>query len=207
MRIKICGIRSVEAAQAAAEYGADLIGFVFADSRRRIDAAAAAVITDASSGPATVGVFVNQPLSEVKETAARCRLDHIQLHGGESREYCRSLDRPLIRALPAGPGFREGSFVPYADEWLLLDAFLPGQTGGTGVAFDWESIRCRMGRPPCKFFVAGGLTPENVATAIRILRPDGVDVSGGVETSGFKDPEKIRRFILAARAAERTYLC
>jgi len=208
MIIKICGIRSLEAAQTAAESGADLIGFVFADSKRKIDMTTAASISAAVKGPGKVGVFVNQPLSEVLEIADRCHLDYLQLHGEESPEYCRSLNRPLIRACRVGPDFTSAAVADYLVDYLLLDSFVPGQPGGTGIPFDWRAVSLSIGRPTQKFLVAGGLTPENVPDAIRSLNPDGVDVSGGVETDGVKDLVKIRRFIAAARsAAERRPTC
>jgi len=208
MLIKICGIRSLEAARTAAESGADLIGFVFADSKRKIDVATAATISAAVKGPGKVGVFVNQPLSEVLEIADRCHLDYLQLHGEESPDYCSSLNRPVIRACRVGPDFPPAAAADYPADYLLLDSFVPGQPGGTGIPFDWRAVSLRIGRPRQKFLVAGGLTPENVSDAIRILNPDGVDVSGGVETDGVKDSGKIRRFIAAARsAAERRPSC
>ena len=208
MIIKICGIRTLEAAQAATEHGADLIGFVFADSKRQVDVSTAATISAAVKGPGKVGVFVNQPLSEVLEIADRCRLDYLQLHGEESPDYCRSLNRPVIRACRVDPDFTPAAVADYPADYLLLDSFVPGQPGGTGIPFDWRAVSLHIGRPTQKFLVAGGLTPENVSDAIRSLNPDGVDVSGGVETDGVKDPDKIRRFIAAARSAtERRPTC
>jgi phosphoribosylanthranilate isomerase len=208
MIIKICGLRSLEAAQAAAQAGADLIGFVFAPSRRRIDAASAALISSSIVGPAKVGVFVDQPLNEVREIADHCRLDYIQLHGEESPEYSRSLNRPVIRVCRVDSAFDPEQWAAYPAEYLLFDSFVPGRPGGTGIAFDWRETRGRIRQSRQKFLVAGGLTPENVADALRILNPDGVDVSGGVETDGVKDLDKIRKFISAARtAAERTQSC
>ncbi len=207
MLVKICGIRSLAAAQTAHESGADLIGFVFTTSRRQIDVASAASICKLVPGPAKVGVFVNQPLDEVNAIAEQCQLDYIQLHGDEPAQYRRSLNRPLIRAVRVGPGFTPASLETDTKDWLLLDSFAAGQQGGTGIAFDWQAARQLIGQPQQKFFVAGGLNAANVADAVLILRPDGVDVSGGVETDGMKDPEKIRQFIAAARTAERNHLC
>ena len=208
MIIKICGLRTLEAARIAAESDADLIGFVFADSKRKIDVATAAAISAAVKGPGKVGVFVNQPLSEVLEIADCCHLDYLQLHGEESPDYCRSLNRPVIRACRVGPDFIPATVADYPADYLLLDSFVPGQSGGTGLTFDWRSVSLRIGRPRQQFLIAGGLTPENVSEAIHILNPDGVDVSGGVETDGVKDPDKIRRFIAATRsAAERRPSC
>lgn len=208
MIIKICGITSTEAAQAAKEQGADLIGFVFTDSRRKIDVPIAEKISALLSGVGKVGVFLNQPLREVQEIAQRCRLDYVQLHGEESPEYCRAVNRPVIKAFRVGSGFSSEMAAAYTTTWILLDSFVQGQPGGTGVNFDWESARKSTVHLQQKFIVAGGLTPENVASSIRVLRPDGVDVSGGVETAGVKDPDKIRRFIEAARmTAERSPSC
>ena len=208
MIIKICGIRSLAAAQTAAQASADWIGFVFAPSRRRIDPDTAAIISASMVGPAKVGVFVNQPLSEVREIADHCRLDYIQLHGGESPDYSRCLNRPVIRACRVDSAFDPEQWAAYPAEYLLFDSFVPGQAGGTGTAFDWRETCGRIRQSRHKFLVAGGLTPENVADAIRILNPDGVDVSGGVETDGVKNPDKIRKFIAAARtAAEKRQSC
>ncbi|NMC33415.1 MAG: phosphoribosylanthranilate isomerase [Veillonellaceae bacterium] len=208
MIVKICGLRSLTAAQTAAQAGTDWIGFVFASSRRRIDPASAALISTSMVGPVKVGVFVNQPLNEVREIADLCRLDYIQLHGEESPDYSRSLNRPVIRACRVDSAFDPEQWAAYPADYLLFDTFVPGQAGGTGTAFDWREACSRIRQSRQKFLVAGGLTPENVADAIRILNPDGVDVSGGVETAGVKDPDKIRRFIAAARtAAERMQSC
>ena len=208
MIVKICGIRSSAAAQTAAQAGADWIGFVFAPSRRHIDPDTAAMISASMVGPAKVGVFVDQPLSEVREIADHCRLDYIQLHGGESPDYSRCLNRPVIRACRVDSAFDPEQWAAYPAEYLLFDSFVPGQAGGTGTAFDWRETCGRIRQSRHKFLVAGGLTPENVADAIRILNPDGVDVSGGVETDGVKNPDKIRKFIAAARtAAERRQSC
>lgn len=210
MIIKICGITSLAAAQAAYGYGADFIGFVFAPSRRRVAPAQAAAIAAQVPRIGRIGVFVNQPRSEVQAIAKLCRLDFVQLHGDETAEYCQSLDRPVIRALRVDADFSTEHFTRCSSDvsYFLLDTISSGNFGGSGITFDWRSIRDRIGRPAQRFLVAGGLTPENVGEAIQILQPDGVDVSGGVETGGEKDPLKICRFILAARqAAERSALC
>ena len=207
MLIKICGIRSLAAAQTAQEAGADLIGFVFAASRRQIDLASASRICKSVAGPGKVGVFVNQPLAEVKAIAEQCPLDFIQLHGDEPAEYRSNLNRPLIRAVRVGPDFDLSMLETEPGSWLLLDSFVAGQQGGTGIPFDWLAASKLIGQSQHKLFVAGGLNAANVTEAVRILRPDGIDVSGGVETDGVKDPEKIRQFIAAARAAERNHLC
>lgn len=204
MIVKICGLATQEQAEAAKRAGADMIGFVFAaGSKRQISVPAAAAIAGAVKGVAKVGVFVNQPLRAVREIADSCRLDYIQLHGGESPEYCRELNRPAIKVFRVGRDFA-GAAERYQAEYLLLDSYVPGVDGGTGVPFDWRQMRDIIGLLKKPFLLAGGLKPENVAEAIDMLRPAGVDVSGGVETDGQKDGEKIRRFITAAKAAGRT---
>ena len=201
MLVKICGIMAVEAALAAQEYGVDLLGFVFAASKRQISVETAAHIAGQTNGIDRVGVFVNQPLAEVKEIAERCRLDYVQLHGDETPEYCRAVGRPVIKAFRVGSGGNIGQIDDYQVDWVLLDSFVPGQAGGTGTTFDWRQTQAITSQIRQPFLVAGGLGPDNVQEAIRILRPAGVDVSGGVETDGVKDTEKIRRFITAAKEA------
>jgi phosphoribosylanthranilate isomerase len=189
----------VSAAQTAKEYGADLIGFVFAKSRRNISPVDAKKIAEATPGIAKVGVFVNAPLGEVQEIAKECKLDFVQLHGDESPEYCRLVRYPVIKAVRVGLDFDPLGLGAYDVEWLLLDSFVPGQQGGTGTTFDWQQTQKVREQIKHPLFVAGGLTVENVGEAIRILTPQGIDVSGGVETNGSKDNEKIRQFLLAAR--------
>lgn len=191
------------AAEAAAAAGADLLGFVFAPSVRRVSVATALAISRAVPGIGRVGVFVNAPLSQVWETAARCRLDFVQLHGDESPAYCAAVGYPVIKAVPMTPTGPVWDVAAYRVAWLLFDTAAPGQRGGTGRRFAWSLLDRVRSASPAPFFLAGGLTPDNVAQAIRQVRPDGVDVSGGVETNGEKDPVKIAAFIRAARAAAR----
>lgn len=180
-----------------------MLGFVFADSRRRIELNAAQKIARAVKGIGKVGVFVNAPLAEVQAIAGQCQLDFVQLHGDETPEYCRAVKHPVIKAVRIGSGFDIADIEAYNVDWVLLDSLVPGQYGGTGVAFAWHEAQTLRWRLKNRVMVAGGLTPENVGEAIRILSPDGVDVSGGVETNGTKDSEKIYRFIQAVRAAQR----
>ncbi len=206
MIIKICGIKTADAARAAQECGADLLGFVFAASKRRVEPAQVAVIARDIKGVDKVGVFVDTPPQEMLDIARRCRLDFIQLHGNECTEVRDALPVPVIKAFRVTPELRPQDVDQYQARWALLDTYIPGQHGGTGQAFDWPGMQtfCRELKTP--FLVAGGLTPENVAEAIRILKPHGVDVSGGVESGGEKDIEKIDRFIRAVRAVERNDL-
>lgn len=201
--VKICGVKTVSIARAVKECGADLLGFVFAASKRRVEPAQAQIIARDLKGVGKVGVFVNPARQEVLDIIRRCRLDFVQLHGNESEEFCQGLPVPVIKAFPATGGLGPCDIDKYKARWALLDTFLPGQHGGTGQVFDWPGMQplCRDLKTP--FLIAGGLTPANVAEAIRILRPHGVDVSGGVESDGRKDIEKIDRFIRAVRAVER----
>jgi len=192
----------VQAAEAAREYGADLMGFIFAASRRRIDREAAKKIIGLVGGIGKVGVFVDAPLAEVQEIAKECKLDFVQLHGNESPEYCRLVKVPVIKAVRVGANFDPVSLAAYEVEWILFDSFVPGQQGGTGIAFDWEQGKAVREQIKMPLFVAGGLTAENVGEAVRILSPEGIDVSGGVETNGDKDVEKIKQFLIAARRAK-----
>ncbi len=192
----------MEAGQAAKDYGADLMGFVFAPSRRRIEVAAAEKLASQITGIGRVGVFVDAPLTEVQEIAKRCKLDYVQLHGNESPEYCRLVNYPIIKAVRVGADFDPSILEDYQVDWMLFDSFVPGQQGGTGLTFDWQKARVQRQQVKIPLFVAGGLTPENVGEAIEILSPEGIDVSGGVETDGRKDLEKIRQFLLAARRAK-----
>ena len=201
MIVKICGIKTMEAALVAKGCGADLIGFVFADSSRQVAVADAAMIAKAVGGVAKVGVFVNRPQAEVNEIAGRCGLDYVQLHGDESPEYCAGINRPVIKALRVGEQLKTAAVEKYDVDYFLLDTLVPGKYGGTGAVFDWRQARGAVTGLKKPFLVAGGLNVLNVSEVIGTLAPSGVDVSGGVETGGVKDAEKIRLFIKTAKAA------
>lgn len=179
-----------------------MIGFVFAPSRRRIAVPAAEKLTNQIKGIGKVGVFVDAPLAEVQEIAKRCKLDYVQLHGNESPEYCKMVGYPVIKAVRVGENFDPLALLAYKADWILFDSFVPGQQGGTGIAFDWQKAKVQRQQVQTPLFVAGGLTAENVGEAVRILSPEGIDVSGGVETNGTKDLEKMRQFIIAARSVK-----
>ncbi|MEN6566477.1 MAG: phosphoribosylanthranilate isomerase [Veillonellales bacterium] len=189
------------AAQAAQAAGADLIGFVFAPSRRRISPEAACRIACQVKGIGKVGVFVDAPLNQVREIAEKCNLDYVQLHGQESPEYCRGAGRPVIKGIRVKAELKLAEISRYAVDWILCDSFIPGKTGGTGVSFDWKAAGESCRQIKSRLLLAGGLTEANVTEAIRLFEPAGVDVSGGVETNGIKDIGKIRRFIAAAKTA------
>lgn len=202
-RIKICGITTVADGIAAAEAGADAVGFVFyPKSPRYIEPVRAAEIV-AALPPfvTTVGLFVNAAPEFVNETLAVAPLNLLQFHGDESETYCRQFDRPYIRAARVRP---ELDLIQYAASFssaqaILLDAYVEGYGGG-GHAFDWNLIPTELARP---IVLSGGLTVDNVTEAVRRVRPAAVDVSSGVEISkGVKDHAKIAAFIAGVRNAD-----
>lgn len=218
MKIKICGITNLEDAQAAIEAGADLLGFVFyPKSRRYVEPeTAAAIISKLTMQYATrntqyAGVFVDERVNRVREILDQCRLDLAQLHGSEPPVEVRMLQPQAYKALrPRQRGDAEAAAATYAPVMdiasdrpaFLIDAYHPWQFGGTGETTDWMAARVLAWRFP--ILLAGGLTPENVADAIRVVEPWGVDVSSGVEAEpGKKDHRKVRAFIEAVRSVTR----
>ncbi len=195
-RVKICGITRVEDGLAAAAAGADAIGLVFAESPRRVTAdQAGAIVAALPPFLKVVGLFVDAPAATVREVLGRVPLDLLQFHGRETPDQCRGFGRPYIKALAMQDGVDVADVASrYADAaGLLLDAFHPQLAGGSGRGFDWARVPRDLGRP---VILAGGLTPENVAAAVRTVRPYAVDVSSGVESSkGIKDAAKIAAFI------------
>lgn len=200
MKIKICGLKEVNHAVKAAELGADFLGFVFAESPRRVTPEQASLITcQLPPGVKKVGVFVNEKPEIVNEITGFCGLDLVQLHGSESPAYCKQVCVPVIKAFRVKNAnfLREMELYRDSVEMFLLDTYIPGVAGGTGKAFDWKLATAASGSE--KIILAGGLNPENIASACRIAKPFAVDVSGGVETEGVKDIVKIEAFILNAR--------
>jgi phosphoribosylanthranilate isomerase len=198
--VKICGVTRVQDAEAAVEAGADFIGLNFWPRSRRCVALDAAVeIAAVIPGDVKkVGVFVNAPRPTVLETAARVGLDLVQLHGDEDAAFARALGRPYIRAVRVGAESDLRAIEDFDTDLILLDTPSAGY-GGSGKTFDWSLARAarRYGK---KLFLAGGLDPANVASAVRDVRPYAVDVAGGVEAGpGIKDKLKLRRFIDAAK--------
>lgn len=203
IRVKICGITTPEAARVAAEAGADAIGLVFAPSQRRVSVEQAkAIVAALPPFVSRVGVFVNEAPERIAAIAEACGLDALQLHGEEPPEACRWFPRKVIKAVRVqGAGSVEG-LERYQVDAFLLDTYVQGQLGGTGRTFDWQIAKVAASR--FRVILSGGLTPENVADALELVRPYGVDVSSGVETGGAKDPGKIRAFIAAVREWERS---
>jgi len=198
--VKICGLRDVESARAAVEAGADLLGFVFAPSRRRISIEEARAIVRALPPSATtVGVFVNEPPDAIAQVVAECGLAYVQLSGDEPPEIAARLPVPAIKSIRLkGPeAARELEAYASLVELFVLDSYRPGAYGGTGEVGDWVLAATLAAEYPC--LLAGGLTPENVGLAVERVRPHGVDVSGGVEVDGVKQAERIYEFIRAAK--------
>ncbi len=209
--IKICGIKEEEHALAAAEAGADFIGLVFAPSPRQINLEQARHIAMAvkQGGFPTeaVGVFVNVHAATVNGIAGNCYLDRVQLSGDESWEYCKEIARPVIKAVRVKRGQRSAEVIAYLAEGarvlsnrrctFLLDSQVSGRYGGTGTIFDWNLAR-RVARE-YPVLLAGGLTPENIARALKKVAPWGVDVSSGVEVDEAKHIPRIKAFIEAVR--------
>ena len=202
VRVKICGIKDAETALLCAEEGADFIGFVFAESPRKIEPERAREIVLSvrerfPRKPLFVGVFANQSLPEITEAVEISGVDMVQLSGEEPPSFLRPIPKPKIKAV--GPDTDEDKIRAYIREGaiILLDRKEGARYGGTGKTIDWEKASKVASKFP--IILAGGLSPENVREAIRLVKPWGVDVSGGVEREGRKDPERIRAFIRGVR--------
>lgn len=207
--VKICGLRTLELAQATSDAGADLIGFVFAPSRRQVTAERAREIIAKLQGPAIpVGLFVDQSVDEINEIARAADLGILQLHWRDNAADFQRFERPYYVVRRTEPGATFDDIAPELERllessspplWVMVDAYHPTQSGGTGHQADWVlSSRLAASFP---LMLAGGLNPDNVADAIAQVRPAHVDVSSGVEVDGAKSPDLIRAFVTNARAA------
>ena len=206
IQIKICGITNIDDAMAAADAGADALGFVFFKKSPRYitPEKAAAIISRLPVFVTSVGVFVDEPGEEILKIVEETGIDVIQLHGDEPPESCllprRVIKGIRVKSLESLEPLNEYQNIVSA---FLLDAYAPGMPGGTGQVFNWEiAIEAKkFGR----IILAGGLTPENISEAIKRVRPYAIDVSSGVELEkGKKDHQKIRLFIKRARSAEQS---
>lgn len=198
-RVKICGLTSVADALMVSAAGADALGLVFyPNSKRNLSIEQAAEICKAIPPfVATVGLFLDAEARFVEQVLAAVPLTVLQFHGSESPAYCAQFQRPYIKAVGM-KGLAVAGFAAYADQYpdaqgFLVDSHAPGAAGGTGEVFDWTQVPQDYPKP---IILAGGLTPDNLAEAIRLSRVYAVDVSSGVEMSpGIKDAAKVQAFI------------
>lgn len=200
MRVKICGITRPEDARLSEEAGADAIGLIFAAQSRRCVGLEQARALVQAVGPLVqvVGVFVDQPLGDVRKLVRSLRLGAVQLHGREDAAYAEALraEVRVIKAFSFGPQLSRQVLAAFPADAVLLDGLRPG----SGEAFDWGEAAWLADFP--HLILAGGLTPENVVAGVRQFRPYAVDVSTGVEAApGIKDAEKLRRFVRLAKEA------
>ncbi len=208
-RIKICGITNVADAACAAQAGADAVGFVFYEKSARAVSVeqAAAIIKTLPPFITTVGVFVNVRPEKILSIADKAGLNCIQLHGDETPLECAELSaltsRKIIKALRVRSKADLKNIGEYKASAILLDAYKDASYGGTGEVFNWNIAKAFNSKGDCQVILSGGLTPENVSQAIRLVRPYAVDVSSGVESSpGKKDAQKIKRFMEQAKGVE-----
>jgi len=196
-RVKICGITNRQDARDAADLGADAIGLVFypASPRAVTVSQAREVVAGLPPFVSVVGLFVNAERAQIAEALAGCRIDLLQFHGQECPDYCAGHGRPYLKAVRMREGVDlAAERARYATaSALLLDTYQPGVPGGTGAAFDWARVPAALAG---EVILAGGLTSDNVAAAVRQVRPYAVDVSGGVERAkGRKDRDKMAAFM------------
>lgn len=195
--IKICGMTNTDDAMNAAECGADALGFIFYRKSPRYIAPETAreIIENLPQSLCKVGVFVNHDAKGIKEIVEFCGLDLIQLHGDESPEYCRQFPKSkLIKAIAA----KTPRLSEYPVSAILIDAYDPKLYGGTGEKSDWDlAVKIKENHT---LILSGGLNPENIREALKIVSPDAVDINSGVELSpGKKDPEKVKKIIEIVR--------
>jgi phosphoribosylanthranilate isomerase len=206
--VKVCGITNLDDARRAADLGAWALGMIFwPESARRCQVETAEEIgAELRRQVQPAGVFVNAGLDEVAETAERCGLAILQLHGDEGPAYCREAERRtgcrVMKAVRVKDAAQVRALEPFRVEYHLLDAYVPGSPGGTGESFNWELARQHRGQ--AKLVLSGGLTPENVTEAVSAVRPFAVDTASGTEAEpGRKDPAKLEAFFAGVAAADR----
>jgi len=202
VRIKVCGITRAQDAAVAVRLGVDALGFVFASSPRQVTVERARdIISTLPPFVERVGVFVNAPAAVVRRTAAYCGLSCLQFHGDESSEYCAQFGGVVIKAFSVTDRLPPERKRYQVTAWLL-DSGGPQIRGGTGKTFSW-SVAAESGAQTVPIVLSGGLRPDNVCRAIRIVRPYAVDVSSGVETfPGVKSEARLRRFVEQVRRCD-----
>lgn len=203
-RTKICGITRPQDAKIAAELGANAIGLVFfSGSKRHIDITTAQqIVRVLPPFVSVVALFVNETAARIEEILAQVPIDLLQFHGDETPEFCRQFNRPYLKAVRVQSAADvQAAIANYPDaRAVLFDAYVEGEYGGTGHAFDWHMLPENLAG---HWILSGGLNPDNIARALEITHAQAVDISSGVESSaGIKDPEKIAAFLSACRAAK-----
>ena len=206
LRVKICGLTTPQDAAAAIEFGADALGFNFFPGSKRYVGKSVDWVHDLPGAAEKIAIVVNPSWDEARRVAAIPGITGLQLHGDEQPEFCGRLKGEGIRFEKALPVIGSDSLINVPDFFtsrVLLDSSGPGEFGGSGRTFPWELARRFIeANPHLQVILAGGLTPENIAEAVRTVRPFGVDVTTGIEASaGRKDYDLLRAFIRAARAA------
>ena len=199
-RLKICGITNLSDAEIAVDYGADAIGFVFAESERKVSKETVKNIVQKLPPFVTlVGLFVNEAAKGIKEICKYCGINTIQLHGNEPPDFLHNLRQfKIIKAFRIRNESDIHQIETYQANAILLDGYVENKMGGTGTTFDWKIVKKIKTSSP--IIIAGGLTHVNVLEAIKIAKPYGVDVSSGVEIHpGKKDKQLIRKFIDAVK--------
>jgi phosphoribosylanthranilate isomerase len=204
MKVKICGMTNIEDAAAAAESGADMLGFIFVErSPRFIDPVSAKkIIHDLPPKIETVGVFADTPEESILKVLRETGIGKLQLHGKETPYECARYPVPVIKSFRIGSDFDPNILRQYSVSAFLLDTYTEGLLGGTGKTFDWKkAVEAKSFGP---IILAGGLNPENIIAAIRTVRPYAVDVNSGVESApGKKDRQKINKLFQALRELEK----
>lgn len=203
VQVKICGVTNAVDAALAVQYGADLIGLNFyPPSPRCIDIETACVIRAAIPTVPCVGVFVNAERRHILDCVEKIGLDLVQFHGDEEGEALSGWPCGTIKAVRIAPDGPPPDLAQILTTYLLLDTYKAGRYGGTGEIFSWERMLPAIAPHAQRVILAGGLSPENVVSAVRTVRPWAVDVASGVEaTPRHKDPEKMRVFITNAKTA------
>ncbi|EDL66153.1 phosphoribosylanthranilate isomerase [Bacillus sp. SG-1] len=200
VKVKVCGIKTIEHAEAAVKAGADAIGFIFAESRRKVSIHTAKEISDTiPASVLKVGVFVDADREEIEKTAQEANLDYVQLHGSETVDFMKSLSVPAYKALSIKEKKDLDGIENYPGNFILVDSGHGAARGGNGTTFDWSYLE----NVSIDVILAGGLNLENVCSAIEKVNPFMVDVSSGVETDGIKDVKKINEFIFKVKNISR----
>ncbi|HEY3304997.1 MAG TPA: phosphoribosylanthranilate isomerase [Candidatus Binatia bacterium] len=200
VKIKVCGITNIDDAIRAVELGADLLGFNFYPPSPRYIAPekARAILAQVPPEIGKVALFVNEPAAKIRDVIGQQAFSGLQFHGDESATYCRGWELKVIKAFRVRDRESLGAIDGFPADYYLVDSWAPGY-GGSGAPFPWSWLE---GLRPDRLILAGGLDAGNVAEAIRLVRPYGVDVCTGVEARpGIKDHEKLKAFIAAAKSA------